>query len=1068
MIKFDIENNVQDFTFVLSLRDHTHLGQIRNIDPAETRSKINMNGANEISFTVYKYNESELARLTAKLGEEKALLAAKEPLWDEITDFKYIYVKDIDEYYEITVDKSDGETLYKTVTGTSACETELSQSYVYNLEINTELDIARDDYVSPTVFYNESHPECSLLHRVLYKLPQYSIAYVDGSLKDIQRTFSFNGEDVCSVLTQSIAEEIGCLFIFNTVDRSISVYDLMTYCKDCGKRGEFSDVCPKCESTNLQYYGEDTTVYIDSENLASNVNLTIDTESVKNCFRLEAGDENMTAAVVNLNPNGSSYIYYFSEEAKHDMPEDLVNKMNSYDELTELRRPKYEEATANMYNAIDKIVYYTSTMMPTKVDDPTNAALEVAKLTESAMSPMGMAEVKKTTSTSTVNTALKEYAKVFIKSGYFKVEINNGEFNYVETDKDDGYSYGYWDGSFKVTNYSNEEDVAISEEMRIKVYDDFEAFLDQKIKKKLSLDSEEEGSIFDVLSIEDLSEFKEALKLYSLNRLTSFYDSIQGCLDIMIEMNQGKKDDVYNDLYVNLYDEYYSPYYEKLLACQSEIDSRQKTIDEWTNTLEEANKQRSKIQKELDFEAYLGKDLYKVFCMYKREGDYSNSNYISDGLDNDEIFERAKQFFEAAETEMIKAGTYQHQITSSLSNLLFMREFKPIKDKFQVGNFIRVGIDGKVYRLRLVSYEISFGEIQNINVEFSDVTTVRDGTSDLKSILSKANSMASSYGYVTHQVEKSKKETDKVLNWSNWGLDATAIKIVNDANNENIIMTNSGLLARKKEEFGENYEDYQLKLLSSGLYLTTDAWKSTDVAIGKSYINDPETKTASTIFGVNARAIVGDLILGKQLSITSNNSGAEMKFNDDGLVLNVTKDNNGAYKKIFDIQKDGKSQLYIDVDGNIHFSVIKDGVVTEIINSNGINADGIPSGTIVDDMVSDKAKIKASKILFESSSGNMSVQDALSNYVAKTPKISRSVQNHNVKYADTVEEDGVKITYITMEYSYNEDTDVIDVYVNGFRLRKSREYKINNGKIAFDPYLDSGADVQIVVNKIKY
>ena len=1062
MIKFDIENNVQDFTFVLSLRDHTHLGQIRNIDPAETRSKINMNGANEISFTVYKYNESELAKLTAKLGEEKALLAAKEPLWDEITDFKYVYVKDIDEYYEITVDKSDGEALYKTVTGTSACETELSQSYVYNLEINTELDIARDDYVSPTVFYNESHPECSLLDRVLYKLPQYSIAHVDASLKDIQRTFSFNGEDVYSVLTQSIAEEIGCLFTFNTVDRTVSVYDLMTYCKDCGKRGEFSDVCPKCESTNLQYYGEDTTVYVDSENLASNVNLTVDTESVKNCFRLEAGDENMTAAVINLNPNGSSYIYYFSEEAKHDMPEDLVNKMNSYDELTELRRPKYEEATANMYNAIDKIVYYTSTMMPTKVDDPTNAALEAAKLTQSAMSPMGMAEVKKTTSTSTVNTALKEYAKVFIKSGYFKVEINNGEFNYSGTDGD-GYHYGYWYGSFKVTNYSNEEDVAISEEMRIKVYDNFEAFLDQKIKKKLSLDSEEEGSIFDVLSIEDLSEFKEALKLYSLNRLTSFYDSIQGCLDIMIEMNQGKKDDVYNDLYVNLYDEYYSPYYEKLLACQSEIDSRQKTIDEWTNTLEEANKQRSKIQKELDFEAYLGKDLYKVFCMYKREGDYSNSNYISDGLDNDEIFERAKQFFEAAEIEMIKAGTYQHQITSSLSNLLFMREFKPIKDKFQVGNFIRVGIDGKVYRLRLVSYEISFGEIQNINVEFSDVTTVRDGASDLKSILSKANSMASSYGYVAHQVEKSKKETDKVLNWSNWGLDATAVKIVNDANNQNIIMTNSGLLARKKEEFSENYEDCQLKLLSSGLYLTTDAWKTTDVAIGRSYITDPETKAASTIFGVNARAIVGDLILGKQLSITSNNSGAEMKFNDNGLILNVTKDNSGAYKKIFDIQKDGKSQLYIDVDGNIHFSVIKNGVATEVINSNGISADGIPSGTIVDDMISDKAKIKASKIIFEDSNNNMTLQDVLENINEKTSIITRSIQNVVIDETHTVN----GVTTIEVANTYVSGSNTMDVYVNGFRLIKDKEYTFSNKKVKFTLALDVGAEVQIIINKIK-
>jgi hypothetical protein len=121
MMIFDSEGRVQDYTFILSLRNHEHLGQIRNVDPTTVISKINMNGANEISFTVYKEDNEYI-----------------EPLWDEITDFKFIYVKELDEYYEIVVGKNDEETLYKTITGTSACEVELSQSYIHGLEINTE------------------------------------------------------------------------------------------------------------------------------------------------------------------------------------------------------------------------------------------------------------------------------------------------------------------------------------------------------------------------------------------------------------------------------------------------------------------------------------------------------------------------------------------------------------------------------------------------------------------------------------------------------------------------------------------------------------------------------------------------------------------------------------------------------------------------------------------------------------------------------------------------------------------------------------------------------------------
>ena len=137
MIKFDENNNVQDYTIVLSLRSHKHLGQINNIEKESVVSKINMNSANELSFTVYKY----------KNGDEDAEI---EPLWDSITDFKYVYVKELNEYYEIVVETNDEETIYKSVTGTSACECELSQSQLYNFEINSEADIARDDYINPT------------------------------------------------------------------------------------------------------------------------------------------------------------------------------------------------------------------------------------------------------------------------------------------------------------------------------------------------------------------------------------------------------------------------------------------------------------------------------------------------------------------------------------------------------------------------------------------------------------------------------------------------------------------------------------------------------------------------------------------------------------------------------------------------------------------------------------------------------------------------------------------------------------------------------------------------------
>lgn len=902
MIQFDSNDIVQDYTIILSYRDHRHIGQISNIDKESVVSKINMNAADELSFTVYKY-----ANGIESLEDEEAV----EPLWDDIADFKYVYVKELDEYYEITVELSDAEAISKSVTCTSACECELGQVNLYNFEVNSEADIAREDYVNPTIFYNELEPKCSLLNRVLYKLPQYSIGHVDSTLMKIQRTFSADDTDVYSFLTGTVAEEVGCLFTFDSVNRVINAYDLKNVCMDCGHRGEFSGACPKCGSENIKYYGHDTTVYVDKDNLADSITYSTDTESVKNCFKLEAGDENMTAAVINRNPNGSDYIYYFSEETKKDMSSELVEKLESYDKLMASYDEEYSNVMKEMYDDIDKIVYYTSGMMPKREDTPTDAKKELAKLTADTLSPLGLPELTKSTSVATVNTALKTYAKVFIKSGWFKAEIVDGSFVFGGLSADGKHSEGYWTGRMKVTNYSDDEDAATHEQpIVVRVTDDYYNFLQQKIDKKIADSDDEEGSIFDVLSIKDLDKFKEAIKLYGLNRLKSFSDALQGCIDIMIESDQANEN-------AELYQELYVPYLNKLKACNSEIDIRQKTIDDYNEKLNKAQSRQQEIQKELNFEKYLGTDLYNEFSLYRREQKYSNDNYISDNLENDEIFENAETFLEAAKEELYKSGEQQHTIEGSLIDLLAIPEFKPLREHFQVGNFIRVKVDGKIYRLRLVSYQINFGELQTIDVEFSDMTKIRTGTSDLQSVLNQASSMASSYGAITNQVRSSKETTRTMRDFINRGLDLTAMKIVNNSKNQNIVINDSGLLARQKKDFSEFYSDEQLKLLSGGLYVTSDGWDTVDCAIGKYVSVDPDTGQQTVRMGVLARNLIGQLILGNALKIYSEDDSSEMSFDNFGLVLNAKDNGSGLYRRILDIQKDGKSQLYIDSDGNI-------------------------------------------------------------------------------------------------------------------------------------------------------
>ena len=462
----------------------------------------------------------KIIRITVKfclIRKHKEVDGKKNRLWNDIVDLKLVWVKELNEYFQIEVSESDTYPIKKTIVGTSLCEAELGQIIIRDTYINTEEDIERDDY-EITKFYDYTNPNASFLHRILSKAPHYKIKHVDLSLCNLQRSFSVNNTSIYDFLTGECADEFQCLFLFDSTDRGIYVYDLCTVCSDCGYRGEYTDQCPECGGLNLTYYGEDTTVLVSKDNLTEEVNFTTDVGSIKNCFYLEAGDDLMSATVASINPNGSRYIYYIPQEQRNDMTTELVEKLDSYDDLYNSKTDLYSEIMENLYECIDKILYYTSSMMPTIEESDVTASTEAMKLTYDNLNPLGLSSVTTSTSTATVNSAMKNYAKVFVKSGYVKVEIDEGAFSYVGTDVN-GNKYGTWTGRYKITNYSDENDVAYSDYLTIKAYDNYLDFLNQKIKKNIATSSKDDESIYDVLNITDQTLFTDALTYYSLKMI---------------------------------------------------------------------------------------------------------------------------------------------------------------------------------------------------------------------------------------------------------------------------------------------------------------------------------------------------------------------------------------------------------------------------------------------------------------------------------------------------------------------------------------------------------------------
>ena len=317
-LNYDPSSRVEPPTFILAYKSGQRIGQLTNI--SDVRTSDSMSEAPSFSFRVDKYSGDQIT-----------------PYWNDLTTFKLVYCEEFNTWFEAKVDYTDNTEVTKQVSLTRLGEAELSMVNVYGLEVNTDADIDRKDYVV-TKLYNTNH-DGSLLHRILSFAPHYQVGHVDDTVKDIQREFSFSDQSVYDCL-QSVAETEHLYINYNStlsssnkIQRSISVYDLFSTCRICKHRGNFTKVCPECGSTNIiEGYGTNTTICVTREDLGEDISVSDNVDQIKNCYHVAGGDDFITDTVRNCNLcGGKSYLWRFTDEMKNNMSDELRARLDLYD-----------------------------------------------------------------------------------------------------------------------------------------------------------------------------------------------------------------------------------------------------------------------------------------------------------------------------------------------------------------------------------------------------------------------------------------------------------------------------------------------------------------------------------------------------------------------------------------------------------------------------------------------------------------------------------------------------------------------------------------------------------------
>lgn len=474
--------------------------------------------------------------------------------------------------------------------------------------------------------------------------------------------------------------------------------------------------------------------------------------------------------------------------------------------------------------------------------------------------------------------------------------------------------------------------------------------------------------------------FETTIKQYSLDLLTGFLNSYSDCRDVLISNKVTDNEDARDFHGVDLYATMYAPYNHKVKLLEDEVARRESKVKYYYNDPDQGEDgndipvggnlpydpeepigliqrivaEMTAVHDALNLKEFLKDEtvepptdpywMWNTLFNYVREGEYQNSNYISDGLANNILVQYAQELLDKGTKELKKATELQYSLSDDLGNLLNTEEFAPFKDKFELGDYIICGIgdnkenldvDDHNYKLRLISLSYDYGNPESVSVTFANVTKIKNYFSDTQDILAQAKSMGSSYNAVTHQVDKNTDTTATVNSWNQNGLDSSLTKIMNNTREE-VTYDNSGIILKEYDynydESKDNkiYSDDQLRITHDILAFTEDNWKTASLGLGRQnytyYDNLGYRHTDGSGYGLIAKFVDAGFIRGSQF--IAGDLYSDKTYVDNGVIKPIShmNYNDGTFElaegKLKFYYELGVPKLYINAGTELHGDLI--------------------------------------------------------------------------------------------------------------------------------------------------
>lgn len=823
-------------------------------DTRDEEMILNFNALSELNFRV-----DRVKRVDAE--DDGAVLS----IYKGIQNRRMIFVDDVG-YFIITKSTENFENgqRYKDIHAES-CEKELQNKKVPYIEDGT-------------------YAFTDLLERVIATIPYWTIDTIDANVAGKYRTFEDVSENLncLGFMLENMQDAYECIFMFDCINRTVSVYDQNNYVKQTSIHITHDDVINSLEIeeisddlyTAISVLGDNNLNIAAVNPLGTNViynfDYYIDWMGAELAEKVSAWEAAVHDAESTYREYNEEYYGWLEDSSDYSADIDQLDTVISmYRRCRENIVAAYQDNPEGMRNLLDSYnnvirsnggesIYSIGKIIPPSIDpDDENAdAKEAAAAApyhfrffarRAGESEQELYKIIGAPSDGDAVVIYHEESKTVLTS----YEAGTGLSGISARLSDDG-DILYLDGPMALFT------VSVSNGTYVFSAD----------SKYLSINSVQSGLVLSADHTEN-SEWTTAQDTYGLCQITS--KSIRGGGGILYSIGYlggelvvvGDSDELMVAATLVSID-------DKIAEAESKRQRTSLDLANIESELELLGNDIDQIRSSLSPANYFSAEELAELNNYIYEGSYSDEyTAVTDTMTYPERFEQMSTLYNRAVAQLERISKPTQQFSVDVENFIFIKEFQDFSEQLETGSLINVEIEeNDIASLFLSTISINYDD-RNMSLTFGNRFYKSDPRSLFEDALGGIQKSSNSLAFVKEVIYPIKQgELDRVKEDIENSRNLTKSAVL-ASTGEEVLIDDTGYTGRKKNDSGEGYDPHQIKITGRNIVFTDDAWETSKLALGLIILNTGDTE-ANTVYGINAEAVIGELLLGNNLQIYSN------------------------------------------------------------------------------------------------------------------------------------------------------------------------------------------------------